>query len=83
MVNPFVRKFVPLVNFLIATAALGFQVGVLYPWHHQLEQRFNELEHKQEQKLEDYHQTKMQTMKNIEEKLLTLNVPKESTTSPK
>lgn len=30
-------------NFLIATTALGFQVGVLYPWHHELDAEFKEL----------------------------------------
>ncbi|CAM4753251.1 unnamed protein product [Rotaria magnacalcarata] len=74
MVNPLVRKFLPLVSFLIATAALGFQVGVLYPWHHQLEQRFDELEDKQDKKLEQHHQSKMETIKHIEDKLELLKV---------
>jgi hypothetical protein len=76
MVNHFVQRFVPLVNFVIATAALGFQVLVLYPWHHQLEKEFHELQHQQEIKLEAYHQLKMQTMKNIEENLTKLSVTK-------
>ncbi len=32
-----------LTNFLIATSALCFQVGILYPWHHELDQEFKEL----------------------------------------
>jgi hypothetical protein len=76
MVNSFVRRFVPLINFVIATAALGFQVMVLYPWHHQLEKEFHILQHQQETKLEEYHQLKMQTMKNIEENLTKLNLTK-------
>jgi aminopeptidase-like protein len=77
MVNAFLRKFLPIVNFAIATAALGFQVFVLYPWHHQLEEDFKELQHQQETKLEEYHQLKMQTIKNIEDNLVKLTVNKE------
>jgi hypothetical protein len=69
MVNPTVRKLLPIVNFMIATAALGFQVAVLYPWHHQLEKRFDQMEHQQENKLEEYHQLKMATIKNVEDNL--------------
>jgi hypothetical protein len=76
MVNPIVRKLLPIVNFVIATAALGFQVGVLYPWHHQLEKRFNEMQNQQENKLAEYHQLKMETMKNIEQNLNKLQIKK-------
>ena len=76
MVNPFLRKAIPLVNFVIATSALAFQVFVLYPWHHQLEKDFHELQRQQETKLEEYHQLKMETMKNIEQNLTKLNIAK-------
>jgi hypothetical protein len=76
MVNPTVRKLLPIVNFVIATAALGFQVSVLYPWHHQLELRFNEMQHQQENKLEEYHQLKMETIKSIEQNLNKLQSAK-------
>lgn len=32
-----------LTNFAIATSALGFQVFVLYPWHKQLDEDFEDL----------------------------------------
>jgi len=32
-----------LTNFAIATSALGFQVFVLYPWHKQLDDDFEDL----------------------------------------
>lgn len=80
MVNPFLRKFVPLVNFVIASSALVFQVFVLYPWHHQLEKEFHELRQQQETKLEEYHQLKMETMKNIEQNLTKLSVAKTQST---
>jgi len=35
--------YLPLVNFTISTAALSFQVFVLYPWHEQLNKEFIEL----------------------------------------
>lgn len=34
-------KHLPLINFVIATSALTFQVMVLYPWHHQLSSEFS------------------------------------------
>jgi hypothetical protein len=77
MVNPTVRKILPIINFVIATAALGFQVSVLYPWHHQLEKRFNEMQIQQETKLAEYHQLKMDTIKNIEQNLNKLQIKKE------
>jgi hypothetical protein len=39
-------KYTPLVNLVIATSALGFQVFVLYPWHHELSRDFNTLHDK-------------------------------------
>jgi len=39
----FVTRVISLTNFLVATSALGFQVCVLYPWHKQLDDDFEEL----------------------------------------
>lgn len=36
-------KLISLTNFVIASSALAFQVGVLYPWHHELDAEFQEL----------------------------------------
>ncbi|KAF4456762.1 mitochondrial phosphate carrier protein [Fusarium austroafricanum] len=36
-------RALPVTNFVIATSALSFQVGVLYPWHKQLDDGFEEL----------------------------------------
>ncbi len=77
MVNPTVRKMLPIVNFVIATAALAFQVTILYPWHHQLEKRFNEMQDVQENRLKEYHELKMETIKNIESNLNKLQLKKE------
>ncbi|CAF0746319.1 unnamed protein product [Adineta ricciae] len=76
MVHRLVQKYLPFVNFLIASVALGFQVSVLYPWHYELQQEFNELQIQQDAKLRQYHELKMQTIKNIEENLTKLRLEK-------
>lgn len=40
---PLLARRFSITNFLIATSALGFQVFVLYPWHHRLDEDFTEL----------------------------------------
>ncbi|CAF0838570.1 unnamed protein product [Adineta steineri] len=72
MINSILQKYLPFINFLIASAALGFQINVLYPWHHELQKEFNKLQKQQEDKLQQYHDLKMQTIKNIEENLAKL-----------
>jgi hypothetical protein len=36
-------RAISMTNFLVASSALGFQVFVLYPWHIELDERFEEL----------------------------------------
>ncbi|KAI0131387.1 mitochondrial phosphate carrier protein [Daldinia grandis] len=38
-----ITRFISLTNFAVASSALGFQVFVLYPWHIQLDNSFEEL----------------------------------------
>ena len=38
-----VTRLISLTNFGVASSALGFQVLVLYPWHEQLSEDFDEL----------------------------------------
>ena len=38
-----ITRLISMTNFAVATSALGFQVFVLYPWHHQLQDDFNSL----------------------------------------
>jgi len=78
MVNPLIQKYLPFVNFIIASVALGFQVTVLYPWHYELQQEFNELQKQQEAKLRQYHELKMQTIRNIEDNLVKLRKEKKN-----
>ena len=39
----FITRGISLVNFAVASSALAFQVFVLYPWHHQLDNEFKAL----------------------------------------
>ncbi|KAK1759049.1 hypothetical protein QBC47DRAFT_370989 [Echria macrotheca] len=39
----FITRIVSVTNFVVASSALAFQVGVLYPWHKQLDQDFEKL----------------------------------------
>lgn len=38
-----ITRALSITNFVIAGSALSFQVGVLYPWHKQLDDGFEEL----------------------------------------
>ncbi len=78
MVHPIIRKYLPYINFFVASVALSFQVAVLYPWHYKLQREFNELQNQQEAKLREYHELKMQTIKNIELNLLELRDEKKN-----
>ncbi|UJR14491.1 hypothetical protein I4U23_001487 [Adineta vaga] len=74
MIPPILQKLLPVLSFVIASAALGFQVTVLYPWHHQLEKDFSGLSNQQKTKLHEYHEVRMQNIKNIEMYLSKLNL---------
>ncbi|KAG0228086.1 hypothetical protein BGW42_002436 [Actinomortierella wolfii] len=65
-------KLLTLVNFVIGSAALSFQVGVLYPWHHQLDDEFKELEKNHERRLQLFHDRKWEKLKEIDTKLESL-----------
>ena len=43
-----INKFIPLANLIIGSAALTFQITVLYPWHNDLDKKFNKLIKSQE-----------------------------------
>ncbi|KAL4949664.1 hypothetical protein BDW69DRAFT_188081 [Aspergillus filifer] len=40
---PLITRGISLVNFMVASSALAFQVFVLYPWHNQLDDEFKAL----------------------------------------
>lgn len=62
-------RFLPYINFAIASSALIFQVTVLYPWHEKLELDFINLKQEQEQELKLYHQRKVERFDKLESTL--------------
>ena len=65
-------KYLPIVNFFIASSALIFQTTVLFPWHHQLDSDFKELEEKHKAKLHEYHMLKVRRLDEIDKKVSQL-----------
>lgn len=61
-----------LTNFVIATSALGFQVFVLYPWHHRLDEDFQDLKKEHLRVLEGGEKARMSELKEIKEGLSIL-----------
>lgn len=61
------QKVLPVVNFIIGTSALSFQMMVLYPWHHQLDADFRELKDVQSKKMQEYHDAKLCRLEKIED----------------
>lgn len=62
-------RFLPTLNFLIGSSALGFQLTVLYPWHEELDKEFKALEKTQQQKLRRFHEMKTQKLDEMDRKL--------------
>ena len=62
------RRSVPIVSFLVGSAALSFQVFILYPWHNELASEFKkvkELKEQQDSRLEEYNVKKMDKVHEI------------------
>ncbi len=58
----------PIVSFLVGSAALSFQVFILYPWHNELASEFKkvkELKEQQDSRLEEYNVKKMDKVHEI------------------
>ncbi|PYH91869.1 hypothetical protein BO71DRAFT_384745 [Aspergillus ellipticus CBS 707.79] len=62
-----------LTNFVIASSALCFQVFVLYPWHHKLEDDFKALKSEHLQLLEENEKSRVKELKTIQEHLRLLH----------
>lgn len=48
------KTYLPAISFVVGVAALAFQTTVLYPWHNDLDRRFQEL--KQLKDVQDQHE---------------------------
>lgn len=66
---PMVTRTFSLTNFLIATSALGFQVGVLYPWHKELDEGFTKLRKEHTRVLQEGQMQRDQDMTAIRKEL--------------
>ncbi|KAK8850693.1 hypothetical protein IAR55_004613 [Kwoniella newhampshirensis] len=64
-----VPRILPYINFVVASAALSFQVGVLFPWHHTITEEFNELKSQQAKQLAEYHAEKASLINALHIKL--------------
>ncbi|KAF2427192.1 hypothetical protein EJ08DRAFT_366979 [Tothia fuscella] len=60
------RRF-SITNFVIATSALGFQVFVLYPWHHKLDEDFKELKQEFLQKTRENEEARVTELRAIKD----------------
>ncbi|KAI0084177.1 hypothetical protein BDY19DRAFT_973488 [Irpex rosettiformis] len=72
VLGPRPRLFLPYLNFVIATAALGFQTTVLYPWHHTLDDEFKKLKLEQSRMLKELHDAKLQKFSEVEARVITI-----------
>ena len=66
-----------LTNFVIASTALCFQVCVLYPWHHKLDDEFKQLKAEHLQLLQKGEESRLKELSGIREHLSLLNTRKE------
>ncbi|KAF9960889.1 hypothetical protein BGZ72_005559 [Mortierella alpina] len=65
-------KALTVFNFIIGTCALSFQIGVLYPWHHQLDEDFKKLQKHHESNLQLFHNKKWEKLNEIDSKITAL-----------
>ncbi|KAI0765511.1 hypothetical protein BC629DRAFT_1540851 [Irpex lacteus] len=72
VLGPRPRLLLPYLNFFIATAALGFQTTVLYPWHHQLDEEFKKMKVEQARMLKDLHDAKIQKFSEVEARVIAI-----------
>lgn len=75
-----ITRAVSITNFTVASSALGFQVFVLYPWHEQLQQDFNQL---REEHLQALKSIKGEVEELKREHIRVLDVVKEKLQKPK
>jgi hypothetical protein len=62
-----------LTNFVIGSSALCFQIFVLYPWHHKLDEEFTSLRQEHARLLEDTRERHKNELRGIRKELELLN----------
>lgn len=69
LVDMLITRGFSLTNFVIASSALCFQVCVLYPWHHKLEDEFRELKNEHLRLLKEGEENRVKELRSIREYL--------------
>lgn len=69
VLGPTARRWLPYLNFTVAVSALGFQTGVLYPWHEELDREFKVLKEEHKTQLHFYHEVKLKRLEELEAKV--------------
>lgn len=72
-----ITRGISLTNFVIATSAFCFQVCVLYPWHHKLEDEFKQLKAEHLRQLLEGEENRLKELQSIREHLGLLNTKKD------
>lgn len=68
----FFKQYLPLASLIIGSSALTFQITVLYPWHIDLDNDFQELKKlKVETDIEfkEFNETKLEKIHTLEKKI--------------
>lgn len=66
VLGPTARRWLPYLNFTVAISALGFQTGVLYPWHEELDREFKKLREENKEQLQVFHEAKLRRLEELE-----------------
>ena len=69
VLGPTARLWLPYLNFSVAISALGFQMGVLYPWHHELDHEFKILKQEHKTQLQIYHEVTLKRLEELERRV--------------
>jgi hypothetical protein len=72
-VTMLVTRGFSLTNFVIGSSALCFQIFVLYPWHHKLDEEFTSLRQEHARLLEDTRERHRDELRGIRKELELLN----------
>ncbi|KAG9622855.1 hypothetical protein KCV04_g13110, partial [Aureobasidium melanogenum] len=69
VLGPTARLWLPYLNFTVAISALGFQTGVLYPWHEELDKEFKILKQEHKEQLHLHQQVTLKKLEDLERRM--------------
>lgn len=70
VLGPTARLWLPYLNFTVAISALGFQTGVLYPWHEELDKEFKILKQEHKDQLHLHQQVTLKKLEDLERRIV-------------